>query len=68
MRTRRTDAGLFDDGAPGGGDAAPEETNFFKRCLLVDGDHRDVRHDGVLREGGCAHLQVRVQFKDAMYK
>lgn len=47
---RRTDSGLLDDCAPGGGDAASEKTDAVERCLRVDGHDGDVRDDGVLGE------------------
>ena len=48
-------AGGDDGRAVAGGDAAAEQAGAVHGGLLGDGDDGDVRYDGVLREGGCAH-------------
>ena len=49
---------LFDDGTPGGGYTASEETNLLQGSGGVDGDDRDIGNDCVLRERRGSHLRV----------
>jgi hypothetical protein len=52
----RTDTGLFGDSPPCSGDTAAKKADFVERCLLVNGNHRNICDDGVLREGRSTHL------------
>lgn len=52
----RTNSRLFGDCTPGSCDATTEEADFLERCFLIDCNNRDVCYNGVLREGGGAHL------------
>ena len=54
----RTDARLLHHSAPGGGDTTAKEADLLKRCLFVDSNNGDVCDDGILREGGSAHLRL----------
>ena len=54
---RTTDAWLFNNCTPRSRDATAKEAHLIKRGVLVYGDDRNVGHNGVLREGRCAHLK-----------
>lgn len=51
------DSGRFDSSSVTGRDTATEETGLVERCLGIDGDDGVLRDDGVLGEGGAAHLK-----------
>lgn len=60
----RTDAGLLDDCAPGGGDTAAKEADLFQRRGGVDRYDRNICDNGVLRECGRSHLSKNINIID----
>ena len=60
VKAIRTDTRLLHHGTPSGGDTTTEEADLLQRCFFIDSDDRDVCDNGVLREGGSAHLRFFV--------